>query len=253
MGLLNNQDSALKVAVIGASGGIGQALIQQLANIPNIDHIYAYLRTPPDTPSSTSQSDISYISYFPLDYRNEQSVADAAAALDNTRLDLVIVATGVLHGENFTPEKSIKSLRPESFEEVFQLNTLGPMLVAKHFLPYMKKNKTTAFTALSARVGSISDNRLGGWYSYRASKAALNMMLKCLAIESRIRYPDLIIAGLHPGTVNTTLSMPFQKNVPAGKLFTVAQSAEHLLTVIDKLQPNDSGKLIAWDGQEVLA
>lgn len=253
MGLLNNQDSALKVAVIGATGGIGQALIQQLANISDIEHIYAYSRTPPDTPSGISQSDISNISYFPLDYRNEQSIADAAAALNNTRLDLVIVATGVLHGENFTPEKSIKSLHPESFEEVFQLNTLGPMLVAKHFLPYMNKNKTTVFTALSARVGSISDNRLGGWYSYRASKAALNMMLKCLAIESRMRYPDLIIAGLHPGTVNTALSAPFQKKVPAGKLFTVTQSAEHLLTVIDKLQPNDSGKLMAWNGQEVLA
>ena len=160
---------------------------------------------------------------------------------------------GVLHNEKIFPEKSIRSLQPESFEQVFQINTLGPMLVAKHFLPYMNKSKTTAFTALSARIGSISDNGLGGWYSYRASKAALNMMLKCLAIESRTRYPDLIITGLHPGTVNTGLSEPFKKNVPAEKLFSAEQSANHLLAVINNLLIDDSGKILAWDGQEKLA
>ncbi len=253
MELLNTQDAALKVAVIGATGGIGQALIQQLAKMADIGHIYAYSRSYPDALSIVSQPGISDISHSPLDYRNEQSIADAAAALGNIRLDQVIVATGVLHGEHFTPEKSIRSLQPKSFEEVFLQNTLGPMLIAKHFLPYMNKARKTSFTALSARVGSISDNRLGGWYSYRASKTALNMMLKCLAIESRIRYPDLVIAGLHPGTVDTGLSEPFQKNVSAEKLFTAEQSAHHLLRVINNLQPNDSGKLIAWDGQEVLA
>ncbi|WP_372739284.1 SDR family NAD(P)-dependent oxidoreductase [Neptunomonas sp.] len=248
MGLLNNQDASLKVAVIGATGGIGQALIQQLTNMPGIGYIYAYSRTCPDALSA-----IENLSYSPLDYANEQSIADAAAALGKTRLDVVIVATGVLHGENFTPEKSIRSLEPESFEEVFQLNTLGPMLVAKHFLPYMNKNNKTAFTALSARVGSISDNRLGGWYSYRASKAALNMMLKGLAIECRVRYPDLIVAGLHPGTVNTSLSEPFQKNVPSDKLFSAEQSASYLLKVIDNLDKQDSGKVFAWDGKEIPA
>ncbi len=248
MGLLNNQDASLKVAVIGATGGIGQALIQQLTNMPGIGYIYAYSRTCPDALSA-----IENLSYSPLDYANEQSIADAAASLGKTRLDVVIVATGVLHGENFTPEKSIRSLQPESFEEVFQLNTLGPMLVAKHFLPYMNKNNKTAFTAISARVGSISDNRLGGWYSYRASKAALNMMLKGLAIECRVRYPDLIVAGLHPGTVNTSLSEPFQKNVPSDKLFSAEQSASYLLKVIDNLDKQDSGKVFAWDGKEIPA
>ncbi len=248
MGLLNNQDASLKVAVIGATGGIGQALIQQLTNMPGIGYIYAYSRTYPDALSA-----IANLSYSPLDYANEQSIADAAAALGKTRLDVVIVATGVLHGENFTPEKSIRSLQPESFEEVFQLNTLGPMLVAKHFLPYMNKNNKTAFTAISARVGSISDNRLGGWYSYRASKAALNMMLKGLANECRVRYPDLIVAGLHPGTVNTSLSEPFQKNVPSDKLFSAEQSASYLLKVIDNLDKQDSGKVFAWDGKEIPA
>ena len=253
MGLLDNQDGALKVAVIGATGGIGQALIHQLANMSDIEHIYAYSRTSPVAQLALSPMAVSRLSYSRLDYANEQSIADAAAALGKIRLDLVIVATGVLQGEHFTPEKSIKNLQPQSFDKVFLINTLGPMLVAKHFLPYMNKNKNTAFTALSARVGSISDNRLGGWYSYRASKAALNMMLKGLAIECRVRYPDLVVAGLHPGTVNTSLSKPFQKNVSPNKLFTAEQSANYLLAIINNLDKKDSGKVFAWDGKEIPA
>ncbi|WP_054342482.1 SDR family NAD(P)-dependent oxidoreductase [Neptunomonas antarctica] len=248
MQLFDREDNALNLAVIGATGGIGHSLIQQLAGMPAIGHIYAYSRTP-----SATLCKIAHLSQMSLDYRHESSIAEAAAALADVRLDAIIVATGVLHGQQFKPEKSIRNLQPDSFDEVFLLNTLGPMLIAKHFLPYMNKSRRTVFTALSARVGSISDNRLGGWYSYRASKAALNMMLKCLAIESRMRYPDLIVAGLHPGTVNTALSQPFQKNVPAEKLFTAAQSAQHLLTVINNLQSDDSGKVFAWDGQEILA
>ena len=248
MQVSNNQETPLNVAVIGANGGIGEALIWQLANRTDIGHIYAYSRNYPQALSALPK-----LSYTALDYENEQSIADAAKALGDDRLDIVIVATGVLHSDQFAPEKSIKRLKPESFEAVFKLNTLGPMLVAKHFLPFMNPARKTAFTALSARVGSITDNRLGGWYSYRASKAALNMMLKCLAIESQMRYPQLVIAGLHPGTVNTALSEPFQKNVPQGKLFTADQCAQHLLTVIDTLEQHHSGKVLAWDGQEIKA
>ena len=115
----------------------------------------------------------------------------------------------------------------------------------------MRKKSKTVFAALSARVGSISDNRLGGWYAYRASKAALNMLLKTLAIEYARRYPESIVAGLHPGTVDTGLSRPFTRRTPEGRLFPAERSARHLLSVIDGLRPEDSGGVYAWDGQRI--
>ena len=133
----------------------------------------------------------------------------------------------------------------------FSVNAIGPALVAQAFLPLMAKDNKTVFAALSARVGSISDNRLGGWYSYRASKAALNQYLRTAAIEQRRRWPQCVVVGLHPGTVDTPLSKPFQKNVPKDGLFTPSQSAERLLDVIDRLQPADTGHLFAYDGNRI--
>ena len=125
------------------------------------------------------------------------------------------------------------------------------MMIAKNLQPLMKARQKTVFAALSARVGSISDNRLGGWYSYRASKAALNMLLKTLAIETRRRNPQQIIVGLHPGTVDTALSQPFQKNVKPGALFTADDSARYLLNVIDGLSAEQSGGIFDWQGREI--
>lgn len=126
-------------------------------------------------------------------------------------------------------------------------------MVAKHFLPKLAKDQRAVFAALSARVGSISDNQLGGWYSYRASKAALNMIIKNLSIEMKMRYKQAIIVGLHPGTVDSRLSKPFQANVPAGKLFTADYAVAKMLEVINTLTPENSGKYYAWDGKEILA
>jgi NAD(P)-dependent dehydrogenase (short-subunit alcohol dehydrogenase family) len=151
------------------------------------------------------------------------------------------------------PEKSLKQLTSENFIELMRVNALGPALVAKYFLPIMNRNKPAFFGAISARVGSIQDNRLGGWHSYRSSKAALNMLIKNIAIEYQRRFPKLTIAGLHPGTVDTALSKPFQGNVPDGKLFTPEFSAAQLLTVINQLKPEDSGKCFAWDGKAIPA
>ena len=133
----------------------------------------------------------------------------------------------------------------------FRLNTTGPALVAKHFLPLLARDRKAAFAALSARVGSIEDNGLGGWYAYRASKAALNMAIKTLSIELARRYPLALCVGLHPGTVDTALSKPFQAGVPQERLFSPAQSARHLLSVLDELTAEDSGKLFAWDGRRI--
>ena len=133
----------------------------------------------------------------------------------------------------------------------FAVNAIGPALAAKHFLPLLAEDRKSVFAALSARVGSISDNSLGGWHAYRASKAALNMILRNLAIELARRHDKAICVGLHPGTVDTGLSSPFQGSVPPGRLFSPAEAAGHLLKVVDGLSPADSGGHFAWDGRRI--
>ncbi len=133
----------------------------------------------------------------------------------------------------------------------FEINTIGPALIAKHVLPWLPRDRRAVFAALSARVGSIGDNRLGGWYSYRASKAALNQIIRTLSIELAAKHPLAICVGLHPGTVDTALSKPFQTGVPESKLTGPAIAAAHLLYVISRLTPQDSGKVFDWRGEAV--
>ena len=156
-----------------------------------------------------------------------------------------------MQGEGIAPEKTMRAMSHDGFTQSFMSNTIGPAMSAQALLPLLRRDQKSVFTALSARVGSISDNRLGGWYAYRAAKAALNMVIKTLAIEYGRRFPEAIIAGLHPGTVDTALSKPFQSNVPEGKLFTPEFCAQRLIEVIDGLVPEDSGGLFAWDGQQI--
>ncbi|MGB7406573.1 MAG: SDR family NAD(P)-dependent oxidoreductase, partial [Pacificimonas sp.] len=184
-----------------------------------------------------------------IDILDEDSIAAAADGVG--ACDVVIVATGLLHDGEYGPEKSMRALDRDDLARAFALNAIGPALVAKHFLKRLPKEGRSTFAALSARVGSISDNGLGGWYGYRASKAALNQLIRTLAIELARQKPEAICVGLHPGTVDTGLSEPFQSNVPEGKLFTPAYSAEKMLSVVDGLTPNDTGKLFAWDGEEI--
>lgn len=187
-----------------------------------------------------------------LDVTDENSIADAATAVKKGGpLDLVFVATGMLHDNDVSPEKSLSALDPAAMAKLHQVNAVGPAMVAKHFLPLLAKDRKAAFAALSARVGSIGDNRLGGWHSYRASKAALNMLIKTMSIELRRRNPDALIVGLHPGTVATELSAPFRSGVKEGQLFTPERSARAMLSVLDRLTPKDSGAHFAWDGARV--
>ena len=155
--------------------------------------------------------------------------------------------------QDLSPERTLRAQSAAAFEAVFHINTVLPALIAKHMIPLMPRKERAVFAALSARVGSISDNRLGGWHAYRASKAALNMLIKNYAIEQTRRAPDFIAVGLHPGTVDTALSSPFQKGVPEGKLFSPAQSAGYLLSVLGQLTPDDTGKVFDWQGTEVPA
>ncbi len=218
--------SLRRAAIIGSSGGIGAAFVSALAATGTEVHGLAR----PD-----------------LDLEDEASVAAAAARIGGP-LDLVIVATGWL---GTTPEKAMRELSAATLARYFAVNATGPALVAKHFLPLLAKDRRAVFAALSARVGSISDNRLGGWYGYRASKAALNMLVKTLAIELTRSRPDALCVALHPGTVNTGLSKPFQRGVP--DLFTPERSARAMLDVLARLSPEDSGGCFAWDGNRIPA
>lgn len=225
---------ASSAVVIGASGGIGAAVAEALRASQRFAVIHALSR------SGTG-----------LDLEDEVSIAAAAAwVAEGPAPTLVFVATGVLH-HGQAPERTYKVMTADHLLRDYWINTVGPALVAKHFLPLLPRDRPAAFAALSARVGSIADNRLGGWHSYRASKAGLNMILRNLAIELARSHPQAVVAGLHPGTVATDLSAPFQKGVRPDKLFTPAYSAERLLAVLDGLTPADSGGVFAWDGARI--
>lgn len=243
--MLDSFNAPLRTCVIGSTGGIGHALVDALAGSDQVESLYALSRTGASHPSPKVQN-------LTFNFLDEASVAAAAEALREVgKFDIIIVATGLLQGDGIAPEKNMRALDLDAMRKSFEINTFGPALTAKHFLPLLRRDDKAVFAALSARVGSISDNRLGGWYSYRASKAALNMMLKTLSIETARRWKDQIIIGLHPGTVDTGLSKPFQSNVPDGKLFTPEFSAEKLLSVVDQVGPGDTGGLFAWDGARV--
>ncbi len=238
----------MRAVIIGATGGIGRALTEALAERTDVTQVYALSR-------SGEAAAHPKVVAGEIDILDEKSVATAAtSASANGPIELVIVASGVLSsGPDLQPEKSYRHQSRAAFEQVFAVNTIGPALVAKHFLPVMPRQGRAVFAALSARVGSISDNRLGGWHAYRASKAALNMLVRNYAIEQARRNPDFIAASLHPGTVDTELSAPFQGNVPDEQLFTPQTSAAHLLSVINGLTPSNSGKAFDWAGAEIPA
>lgn len=244
---LGSFGGAANVAVVGASGGLGRAFVELLADCTDIDRIAVLSR-------SNAAFDSPKIQQIPIDLASEDSIARAAddAARYAGPLHIVIVASGILHdGDRLQPEKTWRALSGPSLETAFRLNAIGPALVAKHFLPLLATDGKSVFAAISARVGSIGDNRLGGWYAYRASKAALNMLIKTLSIELARRNGKALCVGLHPGTVDTALSKPFQAGVPTDKLFSPAQSARYLLTVLDRLTPADSGHLYAWNGERI--
>jgi NAD(P)-dependent dehydrogenase (short-subunit alcohol dehydrogenase family) len=233
-----------RAAIFGASGGIGGALATRLAE--RGVEVWAGSR------SGTAADPA--LRAFRFDLSDEASIAAAAAAMAEAPPDLVVVASGVLTlADGSGPERSYRQIDGAAMEEVFRLNTIGPALVAKHMLPLLPRDRRSVFAALSARVGSIGDNRLGGWHSYRASKAALNMLMRNFALELARTHRQVVVAGLHPGTVDSALSEPFQANLPEGQLTAPEQAAAHLLAVLDGLGPADSGKVFDWKGAEVPA
>lgn len=223
--------------VVGASGGIGRALEAALREEQGFEVVHGFAR--------------SRAGDYHLDLLDEASIAAGAAQVaKGPEPHLIIVATGLLHEGGQGPEKVLRSLDADWLARLYAVNAIGPALVAKHFLPIMPRTGRTVFAALSARVGSITDNGLGGWHGYRASKAALNMLVRNLAIEERRRNGRAIVVALHPGTVDTDLSRPFQSNVEPGRLFDRERAALQRLDVIEDLRPADSGKLFDYKGAE---
>jgi NAD(P)-dependent dehydrogenase (short-subunit alcohol dehydrogenase family) len=237
----------LRVAVIGAGGAIGSALMQcyRELQIPAQLLACSRQRAPLAGPGDDWQ---------PLDLLDESSIAAAAThAAAQGPLDRLLICSGVLHDAQRRPEKALRELDADWLQHVFAVNTIGPALVLKHFLPLLRRDERAVCAALSARVGSISDNRLGGWYSYRASKAALNMLITSAAIELKRTHPKAVVIGLHPGTVDSRLSAPFQAALREGQLQTPAQAAARLLKVIESADAANTGRCLAWDGSVVPA
>jgi NAD(P)-dependent dehydrogenase (short-subunit alcohol dehydrogenase family) len=220
--------------VFGAGGGIGSALIEALHAARRFEQIIGFSRK--TLPS--------------IDLLDEMSLQRAAIfASEKGDLRLVIDATGFLHDDRQAPEKSWRQLDAGHLARSFALNAIGPALIMKHVLPLLPRSGKAVFATLSARVGSISDNRLGGWYSYRASKAALNQLVRTAALELARRSPEAICIALHPGTVATSLSAPF---AAAGlEVHTPADASRHLLAVIDKLDVAANGGFFDWRGEPV--
>jgi NAD(P)-dependent dehydrogenase (short-subunit alcohol dehydrogenase family) len=243
--MLNSFSGPINVCIFGASGGIGHALAQHLANDPAVAIVHAGTRS--------AIRACSKLRPFPFDLTDEAMIAASAQIIGASGpVHLIIIATGLLHdGDSMKPEKSYSGQSADGYARAFAINATGPALIGKHFLPLLPREGRSVFAALSARVSSVSDNRLGGWHAYRASKAALNMIVRNFAVELGRTHKDAVAVTLHPGTVNTALSKPFQRNVLPEKLFTADFAAERLLSVIDGLEPKDSGNLIAWDAQRI--
>lgn len=244
--------------IMGASSGIGYAMAERLARDPGIETLVLCSRRALSSPPLLSlQSQLAAAGreclLLEVDITDEASLSALTEHLRKYMqvIDLIINTAGLLHSNEVAPEKALEQMSLASMQQVFAVNAFGPILLAQALMPWLKARRPVVFASLSARVGSIADNRLGGWYSYRASKAAQNQLLKTLAIELARRNPEAIVLALHPGTTDTDLSRPFQANVAQEKLFTPAFVAEHLLRQMMQATVEDTGSFIAWDGQRI--
>lgn len=251
---MHNIDWA-QVLVVGASQGIGLGFVKQLLQEPNVAQIYATYR---DRDTATellalAETHADRLTCLSVDITDETQIAAIVEQIRTrtSQLHLVINCVGILHEGNLQPEKSLRQINPEYLLKYFQVNSIGSILLAKHLMPLFRHNERSIFACISAKIGSIGDNHLGGWYGYRASKAALNMFLRTIAIEFKRTAPRTIVVALHPGTTDTRLSQPFQKNVPPEKLFLVDRTVNQLCAVMEKLTESDSGEFFSWDGSRL--
>ena len=233
-------DHPRQINVVGASGGIGRAMVAAvLARYPEARIAATHYHS--DIPFEHER-----VEWRRLDLRDPEAIEAWSSGFE--QVDWMVNCAGYLHGEAGGPEKNIRSLESDFLLENIRINTLPTLLLARHFAAALKKSSAPVLATVSARVGSIEDNRLGGWYSYRISKAALNMALKTLSIEWKHSHPRGCIAALHPGTNDTRLSKPFQAGVPPQNLFKPDYTATQFVNLLSQLDSSQSGNFWAWDG-----
>lgn len=256
--------AAANALIVGASQGIGLGFVQQLVMDGRFGRVYGTYRRPETAGALLALAQTHpHLTPLKMDVTEEESITQAVQDLQANlqanlsmpatppRLHLVVYCVGILHDATFQPEKSVRQLTSDQLLRSFQVNAVGAALLTKHLFPLLKHDQPSVFGAISAKVGSIGDNRLGGWYGYRASKAALNMLIKTASLEYARKSPNTIFALLHPGTTDTRLSQPFQRGVPPEKLFPVSRTVAQLMTVINNLEPTDSGEFLSWDGSRL--
>lgn len=240
--------------VIGGNRGIGLAFVKQLLSDPRFDQIFVTYRT---VTSSTELLKLAQthdrLHCIAMDLTIESQIEAGLADIktSTSELHFVINCVGFLHEEGITPEKALRQIESANLIRYFQVNSISAVLLAKYLLPLLNHNKPNIFATISAKIGSIEDNRLGGWYGYRASKAALNMLLKTASIEYSRRSKQTAIILLHPGTTDTRLSKPFQRGVPPEKLFSVEKTVGLLLNVLGDVTLEDNGSFFSWDGSRL--
>jgi NAD(P)-dependent dehydrogenase (short-subunit alcohol dehydrogenase family) len=255
MRLIPELNSDAHVLICGASRGIGLALCAALLARDDVAQVWAVSRNASTSIAlaTLAEQHGARLKRVDCDARDEQSLEALASETLNgcDHLHLVISALGILHQDGAKAEKGLAQLTLASLQASFATNTFAPILLLKHLLPLLRKQPST-FAALSARVGSIGDNRLGGWYSYRASKAALNQLLHTASIElKRLNHASTVLA-IHPGTTDTELSRPFQANVPEGQLFEAAFSADRIIKVVGAHGRADSGTFWDWNDKPIV-
>jgi NAD(P)-dependent dehydrogenase (short-subunit alcohol dehydrogenase family) len=254
--MLTSFPAGSQTLVQGASRGIGLEFVRQLLAQPAVGRVFAGCRVPDHADELAAlAANEPRLQVVPLDVSDEASIAQASATVARAadRLHLIVNCAGILHGgaAALAPEKRLADVHVEALAASFAVNAFGPLLVARHFESLLAHRERAVFASISARVGSIGDNRLGGWYAYRGAKAAQNMFTKTLAIEWARSRRNVACVALHPGTTDTGLSRPFQANVAPDKLFSPERTVRQLLEVIDRLTPADTGRFYAWDGSEV--
>lgn len=241
--------------VVGATGGIGLEFVRQLLQDSRITHLFATYRSARTATAlfELAQQQPGRLHCIQMDLSEEAQIEQGMAKIHQTvnHLHIVVNCVGLLHSDQQQPEKALRQLDADNLLRYFQINSIGPALLAKHLLPLLKHKEPSLFATISAKIGSIGDNRLGGWYGYRASKAALNMFLKTAAIEYSRRSRHTMIVMLHPGTTDTRLSQPFQRGVPPEKLFSPERTVSQLMTVLESVTPADSGEFFSWDGSRL--
>lgn len=233
----------MNILIFGGNGGIGLSLVQNfLDNYPDAKITATFNSKCPAYKNMR-------LVWQKLNIKNEAEIA--ALAKKTGSVDILINAVGLLHSTNHNPEKSISQLDADFFNENIAVNTLSSILIAKHFMKALQSETNTYFAILSAKIGSIDDNRLGGWLSYRTSKAALNMAIKTVSIEWKHKVPNCCILLFHPGTTDTNLSKPFQARLPKGQLHSADVTAQSLLEIIKNSSPSDSGKFISFNDSTI--